>query len=130
MRISWVDGWGEGAAGGLVSDPDWSFVLDKLQRACLHSGTVTLDIVGTEAVRSAQLQVVAEYGAFWLTLGQDDGEDWVVREYVGGDGDPSCMRTVQGYSVSAASVCKSLVDVINIFKSFFSAGDVSTHLMK
>lgn len=130
MRISWVNGWGEDAAGGLVRDPDWNLVLDRVLKACGQSGTVTLDVDRSEGVCLGQLQVVAENGAFWLTLGQDDGEDWVVREYVENGADPKQMRTIQSYSVSSASVCTSISEVIEIFRRFFTTGDVPARLMR
>lgn len=128
--LSWIDGYGVGAGGGHVSNPSWELVADKIEKIGVGSGTVALDVGESEGRRASALQVVAENGKFWLTLGQDDGEDWMVREYVGKVAPSSLKCTIQSYEVDWSSVCVSLKVVIEIFEEFFATGDVSESLMR
>jgi hypothetical protein len=63
-----------------------------------------------------------------VTLGEDDGEDYIVRSYFGG-GEAGKLVDILGDAIDASAVCTDVEIVVDIFRAFFSEGRVSRTLM-
>src|SRR5688500_4099604 len=80
--LSWVFGAGDQASGGNKTLPAWQdieFYLDEVKR---RNGSLTLNVVDGPDVGPQLLQVFSDNGKYVLSLGEDDGEDYIVRSYL------------------------------------------------
>nr|WP_139273377.1 hypothetical protein [Pseudomonas frederiksbergensis] len=74
------------------------------------------------------LQVVADDGMYAMTLGEDNGEDYIVRSYLRGS-NSGAVVDILGDAVDASGVCTDFEVVVDIFRQFFEEGRVSRSLM-
>ncbi|MEE4070507.1 DUF6911 family protein [Pseudomonas viridiflava] len=126
--LSWVVGVGDHANGGNKKFPVWQDVdcyLDKIKRG---KGSLTLSIVGGSDTGPQFLQVFSDEGKYVLSLGEDDGTDYVVRSYL----NPELKNSeyeILGDIWSGELVCLDFSIVKEAFEEFFLIGDVSLELL-
>ena len=126
--LSWVVGVGDQANGGNKKFPVWQDVdcyLDKIKRG---KGSLTLSIVGGSDTGPQFLQVFSDEGKYVLSLGEDDGTDYVVRSYF----NPELKNSeyeILGDIWSGELVCLDFSIVKEAFEEFFLIGDVSLELL-
>lgn len=126
--LSWVVGVGDQANGGNKKFPVWQDVdcyLDKIKRG---KGSLTLSIVGGSDTGPQFLQVFSDEGKYVLSLGEDDGTDYVVRSYL----NPELKNSeyeILGDIWSGELVCLDFSIVKEAFEEFFLIGDVSLELL-
>lgn len=126
--LSWVVGVGDQANGGNKKFPVWQDVdcyLDKIKRG---KGSLTLSIVGGSDTGPQFLQVFSDEGKYVLSLGEDDGTDYVVRSYF----NPELKNSeyeILGDIWSGELVCLDFSIVREAFEEFFLIGDVSLELL-
>lgn len=128
FSLSWVVGFGSECQGGRIKEPSWSDVELHLKEVCEVAGSVTLETENFNGFELLSLQVAAEHGVFAMTLGEDNGEDYIVRSYLGA-GNSGRVVDVLGDAVDASAVCTDFEIVIDIFRGFFEEGRVSRSLM-
>ncbi len=128
LSLSWIVGCGAECQGGRTKDPSWGDVESHLREVCEVSGSVTLEAVNLNGFELLSLQVVADHGMFAMTLGEDDGEDYTVRSYLG-TGDAGKAVDFLGDAVDASAVCTDFETVVDIFRGFFEKGCVPQNLM-
>ncbi|MFJ4142442.1 DUF6911 family protein [Pseudomonas sp. NPDC089734] len=125
--LSWVIGIGGQAHGGNKKLPAWQdvdFYLDKIKKG---DGSLTLSVVGSD-VGPQFLQVFSDEGKYVLSLGEDDGADYIVRSYF----NPELKNSeyeVLGDIWSGELVCLDFSIVKKAFETFFLTGDVSLDLL-
>ncbi|WP_421552933.1 DUF6911 family protein [Pseudomonas yamanorum] len=126
--LSWVVGVGDQAHGGNKKLPAWQdvdYFLDKIKK---EKGSLTLSIVGGSDTGPQFLQVFSDEGKYVLSLGEDDGADYVVRSYL----NPELKNSeyeILGNIWSGELVCLDFAIVKEAFETFFLTGDVSLELL-
>lgn len=128
FSLSWVVGFGSECHGGRAKEPSWSNIELHLREVCEVSGSVTLEAVNLNGFELLSLQVVADDGVFAMTLGEDNGEDYIVRSYLG-DGDSGKVVDILGDAIDASAVCTNFETVVDIFRMLFEKGCVPRNLM-
>lgn len=126
--LSWVVGVGDQANGGNKKFPAWQDIecyLDKINRG---NGSLTLNILGGADAGPQFLQLFSDEGKYALSLGQDDGTDYVVRSYL----NPALKGNeyeILGDIWSGELVCLDFSIVKKAFAEFFLMGDVGLELL-
>lgn len=126
--LSWVVGVGDEAHGGNKKLPTWLDVdccLDKIKKG---KGSLTLSIAGGPDIGPQLLQVFSDEGKYVLSLGEDDGMDYIIRSYF----NPELKNNeyeILGDIWSGELVCLDFSIVKEAFETFFSTGNVSLELL-
>ncbi|MEE5061971.1 hypothetical protein V2J93_24575 [Pseudomonas alliivorans] len=128
FSLSWIVGFGSECQGGRAKEPLWSDIELRLREVCGTSGSVTLEAVSFNGFELLNLQVIADDGKYAMTLGEDNGEDYIVRSYIGGENSGQTVF-ILGDAVDASGVCTDFEIVVDIFRRFFEGGQVSFNLM-
>ena len=128
LSLSWIVGLGAECKGGRTKDASWGDIELHLREVCETSGSVTLEIVDFNGFELLSLQVVADDGMYAMTLGEDNGEDYIVRSYLRGS-NSGAVVDILGDAVDASGVCTDFEVVVDIFRQFFEEGRVSRSLM-
>ncbi|MCY7259316.1 DUF6911 family protein [Pseudomonas protegens] len=126
--LSWVVGVGEQAGGGKKKLPTWqdvNFYLDQIKDG---KGSLTLDVIDAPDVGPQLLQVISDAGKYVLSLGEDDGSDYIVRSYFNPDLKDSEYE-ILGDVWSGKLVCLDFSIVKNLFEEFFLTGNVSSRIL-
>ena len=126
--LSWVFGAGDQASGGNKTLPAWQdieFYLDEVKR---RNGSLTLNVVDGPDVGPQLLQVFSDNGKYVLSLGEDDGEDYIVRSYLNPELKGSEYE-VLGNTWGGELVCLDFSVVNDAFEEFFLTGNVSRSLL-
>lgn len=126
--LSWVVGVGDQANGGNKKIPTWQDVEYHLDKIKEGAGSLTLSIVGGPDIGPQFLQVFSDEGKYVLSLGEDDGADYVVRSYF----NPELKNSeceVLGDIWSGELICLDFAIVKEVFEEFFLTGDVSLNLL-
>lgn len=126
--LSWHVGIANKMQGGRKKGPNWNDIEKVLLEAWNTTGTVTIDIVSGRDIGPQRLQVQTENRMAIITLGVDNGEDYIVRSY---SSSKSSLENVEilGNLWAETSICSNYDDVIRSFKEFFENGDVSGELL-
>lgn len=122
--LSWTFGVGEACKGGHIKNPKWSDIEEKLLSLQRGQGSVGLEMISGPDIGPQNLQVEADDGHYLLSLGEDDGEDYIVRTL----DNPKCDEYqvgILGNLYSSRQICRDVGLVIRAFDEFFSSGDVS-----
>jgi hypothetical protein len=92
-----------------------------------NSGSITLDRLDNE-IGAISLQVLSDKNQYLLTLGEDNGSEYIVRSYFNklAKGE---MIDILGDNWDARHLTHNYDVVINAFKSFYITGDVSRDLL-
>ncbi|MFO6307290.1 DUF6911 family protein, partial [Pseudomonas aeruginosa] len=108
--------------------PSWDDVLSCLELIREGKGSVTLELISKTAVGPQSLQVQSEGGKYVVSLGEDDGVDYIVRSYrnLKLQGIPF---EVLGDVWDGVLICDEFSILQNIFEEFFLTGDVSKELL-
>jgi len=128
FSFSWVIGFGEGAQGGSTDDVQLKNVMETIDLILRDSGSLTVDLVGGDEVGPESLHVEAEGGKSVISLGENTGEDYVVRTYTN---ESACGGEVfiLGNKWDPKLVCEDSNVVKAIVKEFLSTGNVSSSLL-
>ncbi|TDY96884.1 DUF6911 family protein [Herbaspirillum huttiense] len=113
--------------GGMLSNPDWASVEEKLDQSVRLGGTVTLDFEDENGC-SRSLQVRGENGRFIVTFGMEVDGDWIVRAYKNAMVESQDVE-ILGDIWNSRLVCTEKPIVFAIFSDFFETGSVSKTLM-
>ncbi|MGI4850205.1 MAG: DUF6911 family protein [Janthinobacterium lividum] len=126
MNLSWTINISFPSFGGHTHYPTWSLVEEKIKTVLLTQGTVDLETEVGESKYRRQLQVQADNGNFLLMLGVETENDWVVRTYDHPEvGLSEETIDILGDVWLRRKICLDKEVVTNIFKEFFTTGDVS-----
>ncbi|WP_438279476.1 DUF6911 family protein [Pseudomonas alabamensis] len=126
--LSWVIGVGDQAHGGHNNFPDWRDIEHYLDKIKKNGGSLTLSIVDGPDIGPQLLQVLSDNGRYILSLGVNDGLDYVMRSYY----NPALKGTeyeILGNLWRGELVCLDLAIVKEAFSAFFLTGDVSLKLL-
>jgi hypothetical protein len=126
--LSWTIGISDKAQGGNKRLPTWQDVDFHLGEIEGGKGTLTLNVVGGPNVGPQFLQVISDDGKYLLSLGVDDGADYVVRSYL----NPRIKGMeyeLLGNIWGGELVCLDFSIVREAFEQFFLTGDVSSNLL-
>ncbi|POD78639.1 hypothetical protein BKM17_07610 [Pseudomonas syringae group genomosp. 3] len=126
--LSWVIGVGDQVNGGNKKLPAWQDVDYYLDKIKIGKGSLTLSIVGGSDTGPQLLQVFSDEGGYVLSLGEDDGTDYVVRSYLNPEL-KSSEYEILGNIWSGELVCLNFSIVKEAFEEFFLTGDVSLDLL-
>jgi hypothetical protein len=113
--------------GGNTRSVDFSTIAYYLELLKNSSGSITLDRLDND-IGAISLQVLSDKKQYLLTLGEDDGSEYIVRSYsnkLAGDG----MVDILGDEWNAKSLLQDYSIVTEAFKSFYITGDVSRELL-
>jgi len=128
LSVSWVIGSGANAQGGSTDVVNLDDVIVTLEKVLEKSGSITLDVVNGPEVGPESLQVESEAGLSVVSLGVDNGEDYVVRTYTNDSGDSEKI-TILGNEWDPKLVCGDESIVKQIVEEFFTTGDVSKNFL-
>ncbi|MGA4816214.1 DUF6911 family protein [Pseudomonas aeruginosa] len=81
FSLSWVLAWVLKLREEGNRFPSWDDVLSYLELIREGKGSVTLELISKTAVGPQSLQVQSEGGKYVVSLGEDDGVDYIVRSY-------------------------------------------------
>lgn len=126
--LSWVIGIGDQANGGSKKFPNWQDIDSHLDKIKEGKGSLTLTIVGGPDIGPQLLQVFSDGGKYVLSLGEDDGTDYVIRSYF----NPELKNReyeILGNFWGGELVCLDFSVVKNAFEEFFLTGDVSLSVL-
>ncbi|WP_135309965.1 DUF6911 family protein [Pseudomonas nabeulensis] len=126
--LSWVVGVGDQANGGNKKSPIWQDVDCYLNKVKSGKGSLILSVVGGPDTGPQFLQVFSDEGKCVLSLGEDDGADYVVRSYL----NPELKNSeyeILGDIWSGELVCLDFSIVKEAFEEFFLVGDVRLELL-
>lgn len=87
-----------------------------------------MDRVGGSEIGPQTLQVLADQGLSVLTLGEDTGEDYVVRTFTSGLAAGQQLK-VLGNTWDPRLICENFDVVVQVFREFFETGNVSRELL-
>ncbi len=125
LNLSWAVATRFPPQGGNVDNPNLTTIMEKLHASLYSSGTVTLEMED-ENERSKSLQVRAENGMYFLSLGIETETDWIVRTYKNPDiKPPGDMLDILGDRWNTQAICRDSEIVMAVFEEFFNTGDVS-----
>lgn len=126
--LSWVIGVGNKAEGGSKDLPAWSdvdFYLGVIEK---RNGSLTLSVFDGPSVGPQLLQVFSDEGRYVLSLGEDDGVDYIVRSYFNSELQGSEYE-VLGDVWSGELVCLDFAVVREAFEDFLLKGDVGRSVL-
>ena len=126
ISLSWVVGQGEDSNGGSKDRPSVDKIMEYLERILKNSGSITLDIIDGPEIGPQSLQVEAEGGNAVISLGEDDGDEYIVRTYtnkLATDTDEDV--TVLGNLWDSKLICEDADELRGIVKEFVATGTVS-----
>lgn len=126
--LSWSVGVNADRRGGRRGEATWADVKSILDEAFAQSGTVTVDVIGGPEVGPQSLQVRTANGLSIITLGVDNGEDYIVRSYSGGRAGTASVE-ILGDVWASDSICPDFKVVTHVFKEFLDTGDVSAEFL-
>jgi hypothetical protein len=122
--LSWTKGRSTHAEGGHAKNFAWADVIQKLYDINGDSGTVGLEIIEGQDIGPQSLQVQTENKKSVISMGEDDGEDYIVRSFLNKKPD-NCAVNIMGNNWPDDVVCSDFNTVIEIFKQFYESGNVS-----
>jgi hypothetical protein len=114
FSLSWVIGSGEYAQSGTTDNVQLDNVIVTIELVLNKSGSVTLDIIDGDEIGPESLQVETEGGKSVISLGENTGDDYVVRTYTNEsaiDGKVSIL----GNEWDLKMVCEDTNIIITIF---------------
>lgn len=126
--LSWVLGVGDQANGGNNKIPAWQDVECYLAKVKEGKGSLSLSVVGGPEIGPQLLQVFSDEGKYVLSLGEDDGADYVVRSY----SNPELKNIeyeILGDIWCGELICLDFSIVREAFEEFFLTGDVSLEIL-
>lgn len=128
FSFSWVIGCGENAQGGSTDDINIEDVLATVELILNRSGSVTLDVIDADEIGPESLQVETEGGRSLLSLGEDTGDEYIVRTFTN--------RLAKGGKVSILGnewdsklICEDPSIVKSVVEEFLSTGNVSREML-
>lgn len=123
FSLSWIIN-DDGGNTYLVDLSTIGYYLELLKN---NSGSITLDRLDNE-IGAISLQVLSDKNQYLLTLGEDNGSEYIVRSYFNklAKGE---MIDILGDNWDARHLTDNYDIVINAFKSFYITGDVSRDLL-
>ncbi len=126
---------GDGSSGetseGTKADATFEGMLSNLKKTLNKSGSVSLALIDGPEVGPQLLQLETQGGKSLLTLGVDDGNDFVVRHYVQTEQEANALAAeppsikIFGHYWDKQLLCTDKEIVTAVFTEFFETGDVS-----
>lgn len=126
--LSWVIGMGDQTRGGHNNFPGWRDIENYINKIKNEGGSLTLSVVDGTDIGPQLLQVLSDNGKYILSLGVDDGLDYVMRSY-SNQALKGTEYEILGDLWSGELVCLDLSIVKEAFSAFFLTGDVSLKLL-
>ena len=138
--LSWNRAVGDGStgetSGGTKADATLEGMLSNLKKTLNKSGSVSLAVIDGPELGPQLLQVETQGGKSLLTLGVDDGDDYMVRNYVQSDKERNALAEepekikLFGNYWSKHLICTDKEVVTAAFTEFYETGDVSKAVLK
>lgn len=127
--MKWSIGFGVGSStGGNLDDVNWCQLKEKLDIVLNDIGSITLTITDWQEIGPHFLQVLSDGGAFFLSLGEDNGSDYVIRDYRSPCGNTETV-IIHGNYYSNKSVCYDRELIFSVFEDFYLTGNVSHEIL-
>ena len=130
------DGSSGETSGGTKEEATLEGTLSNLKKTLNKSGSVSLAVIDGPEVGPQLLQVETQGGKSLLTLGEDDGDDYIVRSYVQTEkelvacaSEPEKIKILGNYW-DKHLICMDKEIVQAVFEAFFETGDVSKDILK
>ena len=123
-RLSYIVGAGPHARGANKKTNDWSDVAAALGQVFTAGGSVTLETTGEDPYIT--LQVMADGGAFLITLADEEGEVRTLHAIDAGEGQVEILGDLH----DTASVTRDPDVVVQAFREMLERGDVSAALLR
>ena len=121
--------WSTNNLGGNIENCSWDNIFEKLKSIKNKSGSLGISVLDGPDVGVQNLDMRADGNLYLVTLGEDDGNDYIVRSYF----DPiriEEMIDILGDKYDARSLISDFDLIIRIFKEFFCTGDVSHEILR
>ncbi|MFZ6759281.1 DUF6911 family protein [Undibacterium sp. Ji50W] len=129
-NLAWTENVAFPGQGENIDCPDWVTIKDKLQNLLNSSGVVKLE-AEDEWDRSKCLDVNIEKNMYFLTLGEETEDNWIVKTYKNPDVEPPGeMVEILGNRWNNQSICFDAKLVLMIFEEFFNTGSVSNKYLR
>ncbi len=128
FRLSWREKIDPFRYGGMVNDPSWSDVQDRLHAILSFGGSVVLHIVDPPSLGPQQLEVIADSGRFFLGLAELTEDDHEVRIFYDGNAKGNLVAVFGDY-LDDRTLCGDRQLVYQCFEEFFQTGDVTRELL-
>ena len=124
--LSWCIVYPSGPVGGNKHISDVSEIDEWLNLVHKYGGSVTLNKSLGVVYKSLQTRV--ENGMYVITLGSDNGDEYVVRDYFNPNATPGWID-ILGDEWGSKSICRDAKVVDSIFHVFFDTFDVDNSLL-
>ncbi|MEE9333687.1 MAG: hypothetical protein V3U65_06315 [Granulosicoccaceae bacterium] len=132
--LSWSRAVGDGSSsetsGGTKAEATLEGMLSNLKKTLNKSGSVSLAVIDGPEIGPQLLQVETQGGKSLLTLGVDDGDDYIVRHYVQTEkelnaiaAEPEKIKLFGNYW-DKHLICTDKEIVTAVFTEFFETGDI------
>ena len=122
-------------SSGTKAEATLEGTLSNLKKTLNRSGSVSLAVIDGPEIGPQLLQVEIEGGKFLLALGEDDGDDYNVRNYVQTEKELNASSTepekikILGNYWDKHLICTDKEKVCAVFEEFFETGDVSKDIL-
>lgn len=124
LKLSWtLDG--DGGNKKISAWDDIEFRLDRIEG---KDGTLTIDVINSNEIEAECLQLRAEKGFYFMTLGGVKNGEYVVKTYRDLS-QPDIEVMILGDNWPAQNITKNFDIVKLVFKEFFDTGNVETRLL-
>jgi len=128
LSMSWTIGYGAGCQGGNKKDVQLPECMAVLKDVIQKNGTFRLSLKDAPEIGPQELTVEIEGGNAVIGLGEDDGEDYIVRSYTNPAPGKEKIE-ILGNLWDSRMVCQSKADILSIVENFFENGDVSREIL-
>lgn len=126
FSMSWVV-MGE-SSGGNDENVSCKEVITKLRLLMSKGGSLNIDILNGPEIGPQNLSIACEQNNFVVSLGEDDGEDYIVRT-LKSENNGGGQIVVLGNYWDADLVCNDEKLVERIVINFLESGDVSREIL-
>ena len=129
------DGTSGETSGGTKADATLEGMLSNLKKTLNKSGSVSLAMIDGPEVGPQLLQVETQGGKSLLTLCVDDGDDYIVRNYIQTEKELDALASepekikIFGHYWNKHLICTDKEIVTAVFTEFFETGDVSKNIL-
>lgn len=128
FSMSWTIGYGEGCQGGNKKDAQLPDCMTMLEDVIQKNGTFRLSLLDAPEIGPQELTIEIENGNAVIGLGEDDGEDYIVRSYTNSAPAEEKIE-ILGNLWDGRMVCHSKEEIISIVENFFENGDVPREIL-
>jgi len=123
--VKWVlKGYQKPEGGGRENNPDWHFILEKLDKLRHDDGTVTLKLILKNS-EGKELSVYAKNDHYSIIFNDIDADGDILRTSYNREAKKG-LHEMHGLDWDARTIFTDYDAVYDIFKQFFETGEVSS----